>query len=157
MSWYYLHLVNLILNAKKLNLMQKNFWKCIFRASRTWVSHIFSRLHLIMRWGDLGGECPNSFLIYLEFVDHVTMSYSRKKQKKSKKVGGWGYTFLKKKTWNFYICHFNLGNFREKKISAPKMFRNYVASLGNPKVKNQDPWKFCMFFSWSPLEIALLF
>ena len=38
--------------------------------------------------GGLGGECPNSFLIYLEFMDHVTMSYSRKKQKKSKKVGG---------------------------------------------------------------------
>ena len=44
--------------------------------------------HEVGGGGGLGGECPNSFLIYLEFMDHVTMSYSRKKQKKSKKVGG---------------------------------------------------------------------
>ena len=35
------------------------------------------------------------------------------------------------------------------------MPQNYFRSLGNSKARNQDPWKFHIIFSWSPLEIPL--
>ena len=72
------------------------------------------------------------------FKTSNTMSYSRKK----------------KKTGNLTTYWFE---------SPPKIFRLFslpleivkkcIPSLGNSKTKNQDPWKFHIIFSWSPLEI----
>ena len=73
--------------------------------------------------------------------------------------GSLGYTFLKKKKkpWNFKICHFTFRNSRENKLLSLEILQNFVAPLRNSKVKNEDPWKFHMSFSWTPLEIPLLF
>ena len=50
MSWYYLHLVHLILNAKKPNnLMRKTSGGVFLEYWSGWVFHIFPRLHSIMR------------------------------------------------------------------------------------------------------------
>ena len=45
----------------------------------------------------------------------------------------------------------------EKISFYPWKFCKIVTPLGNSKVKNQDLWKFHMIFSWTPLEIPLLF
>ena len=49
------------------------------------------------------------------------------------------------------------GNSGENKASPLEIPDNGATHLGNSKVKNQDPWKFQMIFSWSLLEIPLLF
>ena len=69
---------------------------------------------------------------------------------KKKQSGGWGHNFGKK-TWNFYICHFTLGNFGEHKASSLNILQNCVAPLGYSKTKNQNPWKFPIL-SWSLLK-----
>ena len=68
------------------------------------------------------------------------LGYSRKNPNR----GGWGYNFLK-------TPH---GIFR---FVTLKILRNCVTPLGNSNVKNQDPWKFHMSFSWTSLEIHLFF
>ena len=45
----------------------KNLWKCIFRVSREWVFHIFSRLYSII------GAAPWYLDTPWIFVDHVTI------------------------------------------------------------------------------------
>ena len=49
--------------------------------------------------------------------------------------------------WNFKIYHFTFLSSRLNKSSP----------TGISDTKNQDPWKSQMIFSWSPLEIPLLF
>ena len=44
-----------------------------------------------------------------------------------------------------------------KQSSPLKIPQNWVRSFGNSKTKNEDPWKFHITFSWSPLEIPLRF
>ena len=61
-----------------------------------------------------------------------------------------------KKTLEFLSLSFTLGNSRHNKDSQLEILENFVTHLGNSIAKNQDPWKFHMF-SWSPLEIPLLF
>ena len=45
----------------------------------------------------------------------------------------------------------------ENELSLPEILQSFVTPLGNSKVKNQEPWKFNNMFSWTPLEIFLLF
>ena len=50
-----------------------------------------------------------------------------------------------------------------QKIKAPQIKASlhkimlYLLEIPRPKTKIEDPWKFYMVFSWSPLEIPLLF
>ena len=55
------------------------------------------------------------------------------------------------------LFYFTLGNFRQNKASPLEIPKNFVISLGNSKVKNQDPWKFHIICSWSTLEVPLRF
>ena len=61
LSCHELHLVHLILNAKKLKA--KNTWKCIFRASRRVSFSYFSKVALD-HWG-----CPPT--LFGIFVNHI--------------------------------------------------------------------------------------
>ena len=64
-------------------------------------------------------------------------------QKKSKQVGLRLY-FSEKPPLKFLDLFFR--NSRENKLSPLKILKNCVTSLGNSKVKNQNPWKFHMRF-----------
>ena len=55
----------------------------------------------------------------------------------------WGYTFLKKTSGTF--------RFVTLPLEIPQ---NCVTPVGISKVKNEDPWKFHITFSWSPMETA---
>ena len=79
------------------------------------------------------------------------MGYSRKI-----KTEGWEYTFLEKPL-EFFIFLLYPWKFQIKKAQPLDIPQNYVRSLGNSKVKNKDPWKLNIIFSWSPLEISLRF
>ena len=68
-----------------------------------------------------------------------------------------GHKFFEKIPWNFWICHFTLGNSRKSKTLPLDIPQSCVAHLGNSKTKTQDRWKFHMIFSWSLLEIPILF
>ena len=71
-------------------------------------------------------------------------------------VGGrWGLRtyFSEPPSWNFLFIYFTPGNSRQNKAPALEIVQNCVTSLENFKTKNQDPWKFHIIFSWSPLEI----
>ena len=50
-----------------------------------------------------------------------------------------------------------MGYSRKKKQTGGfedmKIVQNCITSLGNSITKNQDPWKFHITFSWSPMEI----
>ena len=108
------------------------------------------------------GSAPSRFLIYLEFVDHVTMRYSRKNQKKSsKKRGGWGYTFLKKKPGIFTFVTLTLENSEKKRFQLQKCFKIMWHPLEIPRSKTKThgnsawffpdhPWKLDFFFNWPP-------
>ena len=85
------------------------------------------------------------------------MGYSKKKSNQDGGGGGWGHTFLKS-PWNFWVSNFTLGIPNKTMLHTWKFHKIALATpLGNSKAKNQDPWKFCMIFSWSSLEIPLLF
>ena len=61
---------------------------------------------------------------------------------------------------NFRFVTFILTNSRENKLSLQEILQKFckiVTHFGNSKVKNEDPWKFHMNFSWIPLEIPLPF
>ena len=68
----------------------------------------------------------------------------------------WGcvYTFLKT-SLVFFIFYFTPGNSRQDKAPSLEILQTFVRSLGNSKTENQDPWKFHIIFSWSPLGIPL--
>ena len=68
-------------------------------------------------------------------------------------VWGLGYSRKNPSSWNFYIYHLTSG----KKLSPLKILETCVTPLGNSKVKNKDSWKFHTIFSWTPVEIPLLF
>ena len=68
-------------------------------------------------------------------------------------VWGLGYSRKNPSSWNFYIYHLTSG----KKLSPLEILETCVTPLGNSKVKNKDSWKFHTIFSWTPVEIPLLF
>ena len=74
------------------------------------------------------------------------MVYSRKKQ-----AGGLRTYFFDH--WIFLFIYFTPGNSRQIKAPPLEIVQICVTSLGNSKTKNQDPWKFHIIFSWSPLDI----
>ena len=55
----------------------------------------------------------------------------------------------------FHFFYFTPGNSRQNKPPPREIPQICVRSLGNSKAKNQDPLKFHIIFSWSPLEIPL--
>ena len=59
-----------------------------------------------------------------------------------------GYSRIKfrQNSWNFWVCHFILGNFGENK--AQEIQQNCSTTVGNSMTKNQDPWKCHMIFFW---------
>ena len=62
-----------------------------------------------------------------------------------------------KPPWNFYFFYFTPENSRQNKAPPLEIPQSYVRSLESPKARNQDPWKFCISFSWLPLETPLCF
>ena len=54
----------------------------------------------------------------------------------------------------FFVYLLYPGNSRQIKAPPLEIVQICVTSLGNSKTKNQDPWKFHIIFSWSPLEIS---
>ena len=75
-----------------------------------------------------------------------------KKKSKHGAGGSWGYTFLKKRARIFKFVTLPLEN-PEK---TPRNFAT-LTPFGSFKFKNQDPRKFHMSFSWTLLEVSLLF
>ena len=65
-------------------------------------------------------------------------------------------TFLKTPR-NFLFFYFTPGNSRQNKTPPLEIPQIFVRFLGNFKANNQDPWKFHIIFSWSPLKIPLHF
>ena len=57
----------------------------------------------------------------------------------------------------FYSFTLPLEILDKTKLQPLEILQNSVTPLGNSKAKNQDPWKFHMIFSSSPLEIPLRF
>ena len=74
----------------------------------------------------------------------MKLGYSRKNPN-----GAWGYTFLKKSSGIFKFLTLPL-EIQGETIHHPWKFCK-------TKVKNQDPWKFRMGFSWTPLENHFFF
>ena len=67
------------------------------------------------------------------------------------------YTFLKTPLEFLDLSLYTLRKSVENKLSPLEILQNCVTPLRNSKSKNQDPWKFHMIFSWTPLEILLFF
>ena len=63
--------------------------------------------------------------------------------------------FFEKTPGIFHFFTLPPGNSRQNKAPPLQILQNCVTSLGNSKARNQDPWKFHIIFSWSPLEIPL--
>ena len=64
-----------------------------------------------------------------------------------KKTKHWGrHNFLKPLPWNFYVSYFTLKTSRQYKAIPLEIQQNCVASLGNSKFKNLDPWNLNMNF-----------
>ena len=77
-------------------------------------------------------------------------------QKKSKQ-GRLRIHFSENTSWNFQLCHLPFRNSGENKLSPLEILKNCMTPLGKSKVKNQDPFKFHMSFSLTPLETPLIF
>ena len=76
------------------------------------------------------------------------MSYSRKKQ-----AARGGHTFVKTPL-EFFIFLLDPWKFQTNQSStAGNCAKLCYISLVNSKTKKQDPWKFHIIISWSPLEI----
>ena len=93
---------------------------------------------------------------------------NRENPKKAKKggvggrggeVNGWGYTFLKGPSGSFRFVTLSLENPGKQAFTHWKLCEvaDCVKLLRSSKIKKQDPWEFHMSFSWTPLEIQLLF
>ena len=90
----------------------------------------------------------------IKVTPSIAMGYSIKNPNRR---DGLGYTFLKSPTGNFRFVTLPQ-EIPEKNGFYPwEILQICVTPLGNSKVKNQDPWKFCISFSWTPLEFPLLF
>ena len=81
-------------------------------------------------------------------------------QKKSKQLRFWEHTFLKKNPGIFRFVTLPFEILQRKQSFIPRKFTEFcdmVTPLGNSNAKNQNPWKFLMIFSGSPLEIPHFF
>ena len=87
-------------------------------------------------------------------VNCFGMGYSRKNTNR----GVWGHTFLKK-PYNFFCFSLYPWKFQAKQSFTHgdfvKLYMLNPSEIVRPK--NQDPWRFEMDFSQSPLEIPLCF
>ena len=92
-------------------------------------------------------------------LSSFALGYSRNNQT-GKKGGGSSLRtqlLFEIKAWNFKFFCFAPGNSGQNKASLLEILQNCVTLLENSENKNQEPWKFHMIFSWSPLEIPLRF
>ena len=88
-------------------------------------------------------------------VNCFAMGYSRK----NKQTGGFQDILFLKKSLDFFCFSLYPWKFRIKQSSIPgnlvKLCMLHPSEI--LRSKNQDPWKFHMNLSWSPLEILLCF
>ena len=88
----------------------------------------------------------NDFFLFWLHLDSQSFKIGLFQKKSKQGGGGWGYTFLEKKPWNFSFLYFTPGNSRQNKAQPLEIPQNCVSSLGNSKTKNKDPWKFHIIF-----------